>query len=311
MTEQPDATHRRQRSWRLSPEQRFCDEAFQNLRVFVASPYQPSHSPRWRFQGDNFSRNNSPGNRGILSCGPVADALLMEISSSRLGKSTEVRCCLKTVWDNCVGSIARPACTTAQSDRSGVAGGSPAGPILLTANFAWGTPSTTDDSPGIKTQRPVVRQQGSNFPGPSSKLIETSSGSPSSARASAMALPRCVVQKKQRHQRAGLEQMHRYKCLLTWNRWEGTAGSAILADSLRLKTEPKCCGHEASRTGRSVRLMVSPLMFRPTKKGLWVGAPSSAVDKSLEHDDGTFCVCDPPGRELICFHEWSGEDRKQ
>ena len=31
--------------------------------------------------------------------------LLMEVSCSIWGKSTEVRCCLKTVWDNSVGSI--------------------------------------------------------------------------------------------------------------------------------------------------------------------------------------------------------------
>ena len=70
---------------------------------------------------------------------------------------------LKTVCDNCVGSIARRVCTVAQSDRSGFASAAPAGSKLLSANFALGTRSRTDDSPGIRTQRPAVRQLSSNF----------------------------------------------------------------------------------------------------------------------------------------------------
>ena len=119
------------------------------------------------------------------------------------GRSTEVRRCLRTVWDNCAGSSARLVCTVAQSGRSAAAGATSAGATLLSVNFALGTPSRTDDSLGIRTQRPAVRQPVSTFPRTcsqrpqenhwttarfrtapsetSSELIETSSCSPSSA----------------------------------------------------------------------------------------------------------------------------------
>ena len=68
---------------------------------------------------------------------PLASTDKNQIQRSTLDRSMEVRRCLKTVWDNCAGSIARPVCTAAQSDRSGVAGVSHAGSILLSVNFVF------------------------------------------------------------------------------------------------------------------------------------------------------------------------------
>ena len=83
----------------------------------------------------------------------------MGVSCSMWGGGTEVRCCLQTVWDNCAGLVARLASSVAPSDRSGVAGAISKEVTLLSANFAWRTLSRTDDSLGIRTLRPAVRQQ--------------------------------------------------------------------------------------------------------------------------------------------------------
>ena len=104
--------------------------------------------------------------------------------------------------DDCVGSTARPVCTVAQSDRSVFAGATPAVSTLLSANSALGTPSRTDDSPGIRTQRLAVRHAVS----PSfawhrrwhsrirtQRAGGTARGQPELRWASAMALPRCAV----------------------------------------------------------------------------------------------------------------------
>ena len=126
------------------------------------------HRQQWIFPGDSRGRNNSPGSPGNTF--PVRSAaqlptttwrLLMEVSCSTWCRKTEVRRCLKTVWDNCVGSIARLVCTAARSDRSAVAGATPAGSTLLT-DLTLGTPCRTNDSLGIRTQRPAARQVVSN-----------------------------------------------------------------------------------------------------------------------------------------------------
>ena len=71
-------------------------------------------------------------------------------------------CCLQIVWGDCAGSIARPVLLAGQSGRSGVVGATSSGATLLSVNFALGTPSRTDDSPGIRAQRPAARQLVSN-----------------------------------------------------------------------------------------------------------------------------------------------------
>ena len=63
---------------------------------------------------------------------------------------------------NCAGSVARLASSVALSDHSSVADATTAEATLLSANFALGTPSRTDDSPGIRSQRPAVRQPVNN-----------------------------------------------------------------------------------------------------------------------------------------------------
>ena len=116
-------------------------------------PCQPRLRQQWRIPRDSRGRNNSPGSPGNTFA--VHSAAQLQTPTGSL--------CLKTVWDNCVGSTARPVCTVAQSDRGGVAGATPAGSILLSANFALGTSSRTDGSRGIRTQRPAVWQLGGNF----------------------------------------------------------------------------------------------------------------------------------------------------
>ena len=98
-------------------------------------------------------------------CGPVptlARRQQMELSCSIIGRGTEVRCCLQTLWDNCAGLIARLASSVALSDRSGVASATTAEATLFSANFAWETLSRTDDSLGIRTLRSAVRQPVNN-----------------------------------------------------------------------------------------------------------------------------------------------------
>ena len=132
---------------------------------------------------------------------------LMEVSCSIWSRSTEVKSCFKTVWDTYAGSIARFASSVALSDRSAVAGATSAGSTLLSENFTLGTPSRTDDSPGIRVQRPVVQQAVSNSPGeplddsplpncPIRDVVLTDRDKQllfELCWASAMALPRCVV----------------------------------------------------------------------------------------------------------------------
>ena len=55
------------------------------------------------------------------------------------------------MWGNCAGLVARPASSVALSDDNDVVGATVAEATLLSANFALGTPSKADDSPGIRT----------------------------------------------------------------------------------------------------------------------------------------------------------------
>ena len=68
---------------------------------------------------------------------------------------------LMTVY--CVGSIARLVCAAALSDHSAVAGANLRVRHSSPRTLRWLTPSRTDDSLGIRTQRPAVRHLGSNF----------------------------------------------------------------------------------------------------------------------------------------------------
>ena len=70
-------------------------------------PIRPKQKPREYFR--------------CVQCCPVAAA------HSIWSINTEIRCCLKTVWDRCVGSIARLVSTVALSDRSDVVGATLAG----------------------------------------------------------------------------------------------------------------------------------------------------------------------------------------
>ena len=92
-------------------------------------------------------------------CGPAADAHWASTDGGlmqRMGQNHGGQ----TLLEDSVGQLRWLRC--AQSDRSGVAGVSRAGSTLFSANFPLETPSRTDDSPGIRTQRPAVRHAVSN-----------------------------------------------------------------------------------------------------------------------------------------------------
>ena len=225
VTEQPDATHRRNNEARDSVprSQDAVTRAVQKLRITdspaasVALPaltanngeFQETAAAETTAQG---AQENTSAVRSAALLPTSIGRLLMEVSCSIWCRSTEVRCCLKTVCDNCVGSTARPVCTVAQSDRSGVAGATPAGSILLSTNFALGTGQTTARASGRSGQwsgnraatsseleasasrRTFGRQPLPNCP--IWDVVLTDRDKPlltKLRRASAMAFPRCVV----------------------------------------------------------------------------------------------------------------------
>ena len=118
VTEQPGATHRRineagdygscsQNSGTKSP----CG---------ISSPASPATANHGEFE-ETARPKQQPKEPRIPSLSAVRPSLrrplgrlLMEVSCSIWCRSTEVRRCMKTVWDNCVGSISRPVCTVAQ-----------------------------------------------------------------------------------------------------------------------------------------------------------------------------------------------------
>ena len=101
------------------------------------------------------------------------------------------------------------------TDRSGVANATAAKATLLSANFGWETLSRTDDSPGIRTLPPAVRQPVNNSLRARSQFLQENLWMTARCRtallgdavlterdkqlltelrrASAMALPRCVA----------------------------------------------------------------------------------------------------------------------
>ena len=112
---------------------------------------------------------------------------------------------MQTVWGNCAGLIARPVCTVALSDHSGVEGVTAAEATLVSANFALETPSRTDDSQQYGSRSATPSQpvlpgdplDDSPLPNcPIRDVVFTERDMHLLAelrRASAMALPRCVV----------------------------------------------------------------------------------------------------------------------
>ena len=95
--------------------------------------------------------------RSVAQIPPLTWRPQMEVSCSIWSRNTEVSCCLQTVWGNCRGLVARPVLLAGPSGRSGVTAAASAKATLLSVNFALGTPIRTDDSPGIRTQRPGQR----------------------------------------------------------------------------------------------------------------------------------------------------------
>ena len=136
--------------------------AVQNLRISEsraapAALASPATVNNEEFQKTATAKITAQGAQGIPSlcavrpsCRRPLGVYQMEVSCSMWSRSAAVRCCLKTVWDNCVGFFARLVCTAEPSDRSAVASATTAEATLLSANFALGTPSRTDDSPGIR-----------------------------------------------------------------------------------------------------------------------------------------------------------------
>ena len=114
---------------------------------------------------DRPNRNKCPGStfavRSVAQLPTLTRRQQMEVQCTIIGRSTEVRCCLQTVRDNCAGLIARLASLVALSDRSGVAGattttartsgrcgqryGQPVNSLRARSQFPPGEP--LDDSP--------------------------------------------------------------------------------------------------------------------------------------------------------------------
>ena len=176
----PPHTRRRhsqtdQRSRRLRSEQpglrddRRPEPAYLGLACGISGPASPATANVGKFQETAAAETTAQGAQGIPSlwavrpsCRHLHGVYRWRSHCSMWCRSTEVRCRLQTVWDSCVVSIARFVSSVGPSGRSGVAGATPVGSILLSVSFALGTPFRTDDSLGIRTQRPAVRQPVSN-----------------------------------------------------------------------------------------------------------------------------------------------------
>ena len=134
-----------QRSWRLSSEQpgprdeARSEPACLGLPSGTSSPASPATANNEECQKTAQAETNARSAvRSVAQLPTLTRRLQMEVSCSMWSRSTEVRCCLQTVWDSCVGVIARPASSVALSEHSGVAGATTAGATLLSTNFVWG-----------------------------------------------------------------------------------------------------------------------------------------------------------------------------
>ena len=177
VTEQPNASHRRLNEARDSvpSSQGSVTRAAQNLHI-PDSPAAPAAlpappPPTMR----NARRPPQPKQKPrehlrCAQCGPVADAHLAATDGG-LMQHTEQKHGGQVLPADSVERL-RLVFSVALSDRSVVAGATLAGATLLSANFALGTPSRTDDSPGIRTQQPAVRQPVSNFLGARSQRLQ-------------------------------------------------------------------------------------------------------------------------------------------
>ena len=144
----------------------------------------------------------------------LAWRLPAQVSCSTWGRSTVVRCCLKTVWDKCVGLIDRLVCSAGQSGRSAVAGATPAGSIRLSelkvgdkfqdrrqpghqdtaASGAAAGQHLPQNSQPVPPGEPLDDSPLPNCPSRDVVLTDRDKQLLSELRrASAMALPRCVV----------------------------------------------------------------------------------------------------------------------
>ena len=196
MTEQPGATHRRinEAGDPAPSSQDFRDEgrpepAYLGFSCGISGPASPA-KPAVGIPGDSRGRNNSPGSPGnTFAVSSEAQLptpigrLLMEGSCSILGKSMEVPG-LCVLWHNqiaalsCMGHL--PGQTTARaSGRSG---------------RRCGTRSATPSGLASTSRRTFGRQPASELPFRDVVLTERDKNLlPELRRASAMALPRCVV----------------------------------------------------------------------------------------------------------------------
>ena len=132
--------------------------------------------------------------RSVAQLPTLARRQQMEVSCSTWGRSTEVRCCLQTLWDNCAGS------SVALSDRNGCRrvqllrkrysfprtsrGGHIPGQTTARAPGRCGRQSTTPSEFATSSSRRTSgRQPGTELPysGCLSDRNETSSCSPSFA----------------------------------------------------------------------------------------------------------------------------------
>ena len=199
VTEQPNASHRRinEAGDSVPSSQDSVTRAVQNVHISdspaapLALPAPPPPTtrnarrpPRPKQQPREYFR--------CAQCGPVADAhsarrLQMGVSCSIQGRSTEVRCRMQRVWDNCAGSIARPVLLAGPSGRCDVAGATAAGAIFsspreghlpgqTTARASgrcgqwYGSPSATSpELAASASRRTFERQPVSELPHPGSR----------------------------------------------------------------------------------------------------------------------------------------------
>ena len=107
------------------------------------APTSPATANNGEFQETAAAETTAHGAQEYLccaQCGMVADAhgaftgggLMQHMVQKHGGQ-----CCLKTVWDNCSGSIARLVFAVTLSDRSLVASATPTGATLLSTNFPY------------------------------------------------------------------------------------------------------------------------------------------------------------------------------
>ena len=114
-------------------------------------------------------------------------------SCNTWGKNTEGSDCSQKALGNCASSTVQPASYVALSDHNDAIDSAFATAIPLSVNFVSGIPFRTDDSPNIRVQR-AVRQPSANCPIGNIVLTDRDKQLLSELlRASAMALPRCVV----------------------------------------------------------------------------------------------------------------------